>query len=414
MSPRAKVRSRIRPTWQGVFWLLLAAVLLAQGWYRTIGLLAFLAFFLFGLMAIEVLYIVWWRRGLNRLQIKRRLPEVIVAGQPFFMELEIENPGWRQLGLRIEDLVEAETGGRPSAGQPTQWSDYLWQLPRKEKRVRRMQRVLPQRGKYRWSGIRVSTGFPLGLCRREAYYELVQERVVLPPVGQVNLPHLQSVLELQPPRTATPRPWQRPLPGAEFEFHGLREYRSGDSPRYVHWRSSARTGQLLVREMEPPASEDLVLVLEAWRPDSNAEAAVFADLEEAISLAASVVLAWNRQAGCHLALLVLDRPCRILAAETATPSVRNLLEALALVQGCAEPELADVITTPSRDARLPGLPFQLRQAPVLWISSRTNTPISKNLPLPVALWTTPRQAQAAGWYNPPAVRPWQQLHPAVD
>jgi uncharacterized protein (DUF58 family) len=407
MAQPQRVRSRIRLTWQGVFWILLAAVLLTQGWYRSIGLLAFLAFFLIGLMALHLLYIVGLRRGLNRLRITRRLPEAIVAGEPFFVEVEIQNPGPRQVGLRLEDRVEIRAAQHADGSVRLRWCDYVGQLRRGERLVRRVQQVLPRRGRYRWSDLCVSTGFPLGLCRREARYECSEERIVWPAVGQVNLLHLQTLLEWQHSHSAIPRPWHRPLPGAEFEFHGLREYRSGDSPRYVHWRSSARTGKLLVREMEPPASDDLVLVLEARQPQvtvTTSDAANFdLALEQAISLAASIVLAMNQQPGRRIALVLLEEEIRTFVAESATPDVRRLLDALALVQGNAQPVGAFPTSNGGSVPDWPGLalPYYFRHAPVLWVTTASRCPDFSKLPLPVALCTTAEQARLAGWYNPP-------------
>src|ERR1041385_9564939 len=35
----------------------------------------------------------------------------------------------------------------------------------------------------------------------------------------------------------------------EEEYYGVREYRIGDNPRRIHWRRTAQTGQLMVRDM---------------------------------------------------------------------------------------------------------------------------------------------------------------------
>ncbi|MDQ3916680.1 MAG: DUF58 domain-containing protein [Actinomycetota bacterium] len=44
-------------------------------------------------------------------------------------------------------------------------------------------------------------------------------------------------------------------------FAGVRDYRPGDQRRWIHWRSTARTGRLVVREHEEPARSPVVLVL---------------------------------------------------------------------------------------------------------------------------------------------------------
>ena len=48
-----------------------------------------------------------------------------------------------------------------------------------------------------------------------------------------------------------------PRAGSGTEMFGVREYRPGDSLRRIHWRSSARHGELVVREYEPPGIQTL-------------------------------------------------------------------------------------------------------------------------------------------------------------
>lgn len=53
-----------------------------------------------------------------------------------------------------------------------------------------------------------------------------------------------------------------PRAGTGTELFGVREYQTGDSLRRIHWRSSARHGQLVVREFEPPGVQTLALLLD--------------------------------------------------------------------------------------------------------------------------------------------------------
>ena len=54
---------------------------------------------------------------------------------------------------------------------------------------------------------------------------------------------------------------------APADFYGIRSYRPGDSPRWIHWRTTARVGQPMVREFEEPPQQHLTVILEAWLPD---------------------------------------------------------------------------------------------------------------------------------------------------
>ncbi|MBB5076747.1 DUF58 domain-containing protein [Nonomuraea endophytica] len=78
----------------------------------------------------------------------------------------------------------------------------------------------------------------------------------------------------------------RRAPHGTGTFAGLREYRPGDDPRLIHWRSTARTGSLLVQERVNTHDPAATVVLDA-RSDVLDEAA----FEEAVEVAASIVAA---------------------------------------------------------------------------------------------------------------------------
>ena len=53
------------------------------------------------------------------------------------------------------------------------------------------------------------------------------------------------------------------------EFHRIREWHTGDQPRAIHWRSSAKRGDLMVKEFERDEQRKLCLMLDLWRPDGD-------------------------------------------------------------------------------------------------------------------------------------------------
>lgn len=74
-------------------------------------------------------------------------------------------------------------------------------------------------------------------------------------------------------------------PQGTITFHRLRDYVVGDDLRLVHWRSSARTGKLVVKH-NVDTSQPYTVVLFDQRPDRYTEAA----FEEAVDVAASVIV----------------------------------------------------------------------------------------------------------------------------
>ncbi len=144
---------------------------------------------------------------------------------------------------------------------------------------------LARRGRYAIGPLAAQRTDALGLARRQA--------VAGGTTGLLVLPRVHRARALPAPRT---RGYQGlavdgPARGA-MEFRSLREYVVGDEPRHVHWKSSARTGQLMVKELMDPQEPRLVVVL-----DTRAGAMSEDAFEEAVEVCASLVRA-STGAGC--------------------------------------------------------------------------------------------------------------------
>jgi uncharacterized protein (DUF58 family) len=74
--------------------------------------------------------------------------------------------------------------------------------------------------------------------------------------------------------------------GASSEVIGTREYRSGDSLRQVHWRSTARAGKLVVKEFADQDQLTMAVVLDL-SAGGNLGTGKFSTFETALRLAAS-------------------------------------------------------------------------------------------------------------------------------
>ena len=92
---------------------------------------------------------------------------------------------------------------------------------------------------------------------------------------------------------------------SDLAFHALREYQPGDDRRYIHWRSSAKAGRLLVRQFLDTRRSHLTVVVDA---DPERYTGGEEDVETAISVAASVAQARpHGRAGHHHRLPRLQR-----------------------------------------------------------------------------------------------------------
>src|SRR5690625_5413082 len=74
------------------------------------------------------------------------------------------------------------------------------------------------------------------------------------------------------------------LSSSDIAFHALRDYAPGDDRRHVHWRTTARTGKLMVRQFEETRRSHVVVALD----DLAEHYASDEEFELAVSAAASI------------------------------------------------------------------------------------------------------------------------------
>jgi uncharacterized protein (DUF58 family) len=115
-----------------------------------------------------------------------------------------------------------------------------------------------QRGEYTWGDLRVQQRSPLGLAWADWRVPAAETVAVYPDL--IGLQQLSVKLALQ--ATGTLR---QKRTGVGTEFAELREYDSGDDPRFIDWKATARLGQPLVRVLEPEREQTLLILLDRGR-----------------------------------------------------------------------------------------------------------------------------------------------------
>jgi uncharacterized protein (DUF58 family) len=356
-------KPRLRITREGRFWLLTAVFLLLLGWLKGINLILLLAYPMLALWGLNLL--VAWRRP-RTLRVRRRTDGPVFAQTPFRMEVEVENPHrGAQVGLRLKDH-----------GPDHALSWYVPRLARGEKVCLREEIVVPRRGWYGGDALQASNGYPFGLAERGLRVDGDQAILVFPMLGRLHRGRLRQFLRQATAALGRSRQRPRRHPAAQSQFHGLRAFRPGDSPRWIHWRTSARRGELMVREFEDEPTNDFVLVVEPWLPAADANAwrtpqgpaeddrpprRSLARLEEALSLAATICWEWCRHRGHRFVLAVAGPSPLVVDGLTSREHALLMLECLAVHPGSPAPA-ADRLAE-----RLAALP--LPSAPVLVVST---------------------------------------------
>lgn len=95
---------------------------------------------------------------------------------------------------------------------------------------------------------------PVGLVRREHEWDEVHELYVHPRTVAVPATSAGLIRDLEGSASAR-------LVDADISFHAIREYAPGDARRQIHWKSTAKTGRLMVRQFEESLRSRLAVVL---------------------------------------------------------------------------------------------------------------------------------------------------------
>jgi uncharacterized protein (DUF58 family) len=125
--------------------------------------------------------------------------------------------------------------------------------------------------------VRSSRGDGLGLLRRDVVWTQCVEMFIHPRTISLADSSAGFIKDLEGRPTDT-------LSSSDIAFHALRDYVVGDDLRHVHWKSTARTGKLLVRQFEETRRSHMVLCLSMSAGDYG----VAADFELAVSACASL------------------------------------------------------------------------------------------------------------------------------
>ena len=176
-----------------------------------------------------------------------------------------------------------------------------------------------RRGRHVVGPLLATVSDPLGLVRRSFVVVAATDVVVCPRVHDVTPPLRGGGGEPAAHAEGARAPALEPL----GEFLGLRPYEAGDDPRRVHWRATARTGELVVRQDEAASPGRVVLLLDT-RPDAYDEAS----FETAVEVIASLAVRLRRD---HAPAEVLTTSGDVLG-RPGPGAVEILLERLAVVE----------------------------------------------------------------------------------
>lgn len=257
-----------RETVSAAGWLLLGVVVAGSvaaftwGWVE--GLVAAIA--AGTLIVLAVPFLLGRQRFSVRLDFDR---DRVVAGTDVAASLEVTNIGARP---SLPVLLDIPVGdGIVETHVPLLRASALFS--------ERLTISAAKRGILTVGPMTIGRGDPLGILRRDHTWPGVQTIYVHPVTVAMPSASAGVMRDLEGSVTTT-------IVDSDLSFHAIRDYLPGDSQRHVHWKSTAKTGQLMVRQYEETRRSRIAVVLDTDRSS-------FADedqFEMAVSAASSLAL----------------------------------------------------------------------------------------------------------------------------
>jgi uncharacterized protein (DUF58 family) len=291
----------------------LIIVLFLIAWNRGVALLYGSFWLLMSMFALAWLYP---RLGLRNITVRRSMPAHAHEGDAIDIRYEITSRA--VLSRYLVELWDRI---------PFVSEEAMLLLPRLKKSAQLRHRLVCElRGVYSLGTIRLRSGFPLGIGTAEQEVESTPQSIVVYPNPEpvttfYNGADLSSKIS---------NDFYIERAGGHEEFMSVREYRPGDSPRYIHWPTSARQRELIVREFHESTSPSLTIVLDLHR-GFNIGSRRDSTLEYSVKIAASLGTEALKR-GWRVNLFGMgNEPVRLMGL-TGEKEVMGLLEALAYVQ----------------------------------------------------------------------------------
>ena len=244
----------------------------------------------FALMAGPFVINGWMTFGmLQSARVARNAPRCVMVGELFGVELILSNsrPLLSIWIMSVRDMIQ-------NVSEELSATVLFARVPPRSSQSGQYQLQFARRGLYQLGPLLTFSRFPLGLVERSRLFHTPGEILVYPRIGRLS--------------SAFRRRWigatelvARPQPHSGMfhdEFLRMREFRTGDNPRDIHWRSSARRGELILREYQQNRDFNLAVILDFWQPleklPENVRGTQSELLEQTLSFAATIIVEHGR------------------------------------------------------------------------------------------------------------------------
>jgi uncharacterized protein (DUF58 family) len=312
-------------------WQLIALIVLMMGLAVGTGWRPFWVLF-YALAVALALSIAWLALSVRGLKFNRSaLGGRAQVGERIEERLALENHSWApKLWVQVTD----------ASTLPGHHAGYVSSVGPHQRIAWKARTLCRKRGRYMLGPVVATTGDPLGLFRRELTLDAGRPLVVLPPVLQL------GTFDLYPgSMSGRGRGSQRSLQ-TTTNVVTVRKYVAGDPLTRIHWPTTARLGQFMVKEFDLDPTIDVVIMADLDR-DTQAGEEDSSTEEYTVTIAATLAGYLLRQqelsvalavSGANDASLPLDRGERQLDRILETLAVAHPTESLPLVEALAAEE----------------------------------------------------------------------------
>lgn len=208
----------------------------------------------------------------------RKMPYTSFEGDELDISVQIENTG--RTSRYMVETVDFIPAAEPALQKPI---TFIGKIGGRKRREYVFSLPCYKRGEYSAGPLRIVSAYPLGIssaesCLRDQPHPLL----VYPEMFDIAyFPILSKGSMITTGIEALAKM------GGNEDFFGTREYREGDSLRYIHWPSSAKQNKLIVKDFEIRASTQATIILDLHK-GSEAGEGKDTTLEYAVKIAASV------------------------------------------------------------------------------------------------------------------------------
>jgi len=220
---------------------------------------------------------------LTGVEMRLQVPEHIFAGQTVRCVVELKNEKLTlpSFSLRVEGVQKSAASAAAILPAPV----YFPYLPKDDSVKQGVPLRFPRRGLYRQEAFRIVTTFPFGFLQKARRLDLASEALVYPSI-EATSDFLEVMFGIQGAIESLAK-------GRGQDLYALRDYLPTDNVRHVHWKASARSGSLMVREFAREDDSRVILVFDPHSSAAQATASVQEKerFEEAVRICAAI--AWN-------------------------------------------------------------------------------------------------------------------------